>query len=443
VRAARRLLLPLGATLVVAAAAWAGTGGLTAKGCFAEPTHNPAGCTKTAKGLDNPHEITVSGDGKSLYVAGFDDSAIVRFDRSKANGSLDSKGCVADQVNNPAGCTQTAQGLYAVQQVAVSSDGKSAYAVGYADNALVRFKRNTTTGALQDKGCIADPDHNFAGCTQTAQGLDGAHGVAVSADGKSVYVAGVSDNAIVRFKRNTTNGALQAKGCVADPEHNSAGCGQTADGLDTPETIVVSGDGKSVYSIDAVDNAVVNFDRNKTTGHLTPKGCVAEKGSNPDGCGQTAKGLNTTAALALSRDGESLYVAGLLDNSIVRFNRNTKTGAIHSKGCIADKGNNPAGCAKTTKGLAFVISLAVSADGRSVYATGEEDNAVVRFKRDRDNGALASKGCIAAAGNNPDGCPETAKGLETPLAVAVPDDGKSVYVSAAFDDALARFDRKP
>src|SRR5690606_18366225 len=51
-------------------------------------------------------------------------------------------------------------------------------------------------------------------------GLDGADDVAVSPDGKSVYVVGFLDRAIAVFSRNKSTGALTQlpapNGCVAD-----------------------------------------------------------------------------------------------------------------------------------------------------------------------------------------------------------------------------------
>src|SRR5919198_1850871 len=69
------------------------------------------------------------------------------------------------------------------------------------------------TGALTPAGCIADPISNTDGCGQTTPGLGGAYSVALSADGTSVYVAAFNDNAIVRFDRDTTTGALTPSGC--------------------------------------------------------------------------------------------------------------------------------------------------------------------------------------------------------------------------------------
>src|SRR5207247_2197630 len=99
-----------------------------------------------------------------------------------------------------------------------------ALAVALLASATAAF---ASTGALTPAGCIADPISNADGCPQTAPGLGGAYSVAVSADGKSVYAAGINDNAIVRFDRDTTSGALTPSDCIADPLDNPDGCPQT------------------------------------------------------------------------------------------------------------------------------------------------------------------------------------------------------------------------
>src|SRR5205823_3436907 len=72
-----------------------------------------------------------------------------------------------------------------------------------------------STGALTYKGCIANG--GAGGCVAPAHNsLGAANSVAVSADGKSVYVTSAGSNSITRFKRETTTGASQYKGCIAN-----------------------------------------------------------------------------------------------------------------------------------------------------------------------------------------------------------------------------------
>jgi len=140
-RGYRLSLATIVALLALTAAALASTGSLDPEGCVAGTASNPDGCAQTAKGLDGPYSVAVSADGKSVYVAGTSDSAIVRFNRNATSGALTPNGCVADPVNNPDGCTKTAPGLDNADWVTVSPDGTSVYAVGGGDNAIVLFGR--------------------------------------------------------------------------------------------------------------------------------------------------------------------------------------------------------------------------------------------------------------------------------------------------------------
>jgi hypothetical protein len=75
-------LVPTAAVLaVIAGGVFAATGGLTPAGCVADPSHNPDPCAKTAKGLDAASAVRVSADGRSVYATGFGDTAIVAFKR--------------------------------------------------------------------------------------------------------------------------------------------------------------------------------------------------------------------------------------------------------------------------------------------------------------------------------------------------------------------------
>jgi 6-phosphogluconolactonase (cycloisomerase 2 family) len=436
------VLAPTAAALaVIAGGAFAATGGLTPAGCTAEPSHNPDHCAKTARGLDGANGVAVSADGKSVYATGSLANAIVVFKRNTTTGALTTTGCIADPANDPDHCAKTAKGLDGVSGVVVSADGKSVYATGPHDNAIVVFKRNTTTGALTPAGCIADPSHNPDHCAKTAKGLKSAGGVRVSADGSSVYTTGFLANAIVVFKRNATTGALTPAGCVADPAHNPDHCGKTAKGLDGASGVEVSAAGNSVYAAGSGDNAIVAFKRSTTTGALTPAGCIADASHNPDHCAKIAKGLANPIGVEGSADGKSVYATGFITNAVVVFKRNPATGALTPAGCIADPVHNLDHCAKTAKGLDGADLVRVSADGRSVYATGEIDNAVVVFKRNATTGALTTAGCIADPAHNPDHCGKTAKGLDGASGVRVSADGRSVYVTGFSDNAIVAFKR--
>ena len=93
-------------------------------------------------------------------------------------------------------------GSTARDSVAVSPDGKSVYVASYGSDAVARLNRNTTTGAITQPagsaGCVSETG---AGPCADGHGLYGPVGVAVSPDGKSVYVASPYSDAVARFNR--------------------------------------------------------------------------------------------------------------------------------------------------------------------------------------------------------------------------------------------------
>src|SRR6266540_3693303 len=244
---------------IAAATALASTGALTGQGCI--QNFGRTDCGVTAPGLITANGVAASPDGKSVYVTSLLGDAIVRFDRDTTTGALTGQGCIAD-VGDAAGCGTVQQGLAQATGVAVSPDGKSVYAVSFGEGAIVRFDRDTTTGALTGQGCIADVN-DFAGCGTTQQGLNGADGVAASPDGRSVYVTSLQDRAVVRFDRDTATGALTGQGCIADVG-DAAGCGTTQQGLASANGVAVSPDGRSAYVAGFDDDAIVRFDRDTT-----------------------------------------------------------------------------------------------------------------------------------------------------------------------------------
>ncbi len=405
-------------------------GELTPAGCIQDA--GLGDCGPTQQGLDGATGVAVSPDGRSVYVVSGGDDAVVRFDRDPITGALTPAGCVQDVGKTDCGPTQ--QGLAGATGVAVSPDGTSVYVASVSDSAIVRFTRDISTGALTPAGCIKD--ESLAGCGATQEGLNGAFGVAVSPLGSSVYVTGGGDSAIVRFDRNTTTGALTPAGCIQDV--GKTDCGVTQQGLDGAQGVAVSPDGRSLYVTGTNnDDAIVRFDRNTTTGALTPAGCIQDVGKAT--CGANQQGLAAPYNVAVSPDGRSVYVSGANDSAIVRFDRDPMTGALTPAGCIQDVGSMD--CGTTQEGLALANDVAVSSDGVSVYVAGTGDAAVVRFDRDPATGALSPAGCIQDVG--PSACGLAQQGLEGARGVAVTADERSVYLASDTDSAIVRFDREP
>jgi DNA-binding beta-propeller fold protein YncE len=438
--------------LLVTAGALAVTGDLS-------QAPGPAGCvSETSSGgscadghaLTRATGVAVSPDGKSVYVASYFSDAVARLNRNTTAGAI-------GQPPGPAGCvSETGSGglcadghaLINPHAVAVSPDGKSVYVASSASDAVARLNRNPTTGAITQPagtaGCVSETG---AGPCVDGRGLDNPSGVAVSPDGKSVYVSSYDSDAVARLNRNPTTGAITqpagTAGCVSED-----GTGPCADGhgLRGASSVAVSPDGKSVYVASLSSVAVARLNRNPTTGAITQPagtaGCVSEDGTGPCADGH---GLSATRGVAVSPDGKTVYVASLDSDAVARLNRNTTTGAISQPagiaGCVSETGAGP--CADG-HGLLHAAQVAVSPDGKSVYVASAFSDAVARLNRNPTTGAITqpagTAGCVSETGAGP--CAD-GHALQGPEGVAVSADGKSVYVASFLSNAVARFNRTP
>jgi DNA-binding beta-propeller fold protein YncE len=342
--------------------------------------------------------------------------------------------------------------------VAVSPNGKSVYVASFDSDTVVRLNRNTTTGAISQPagaaGCISETG---AGPCADGHALNSANSVAVSADGKSVYVASNASSAVARLNRNTTSGAISqpagTAGCISD-----TGAGPCADGhaLGNPKSVAVSADGKSVYVASSYSSAVARLNRNTTTGAISQPagtaGCVSDEGTaNGTGPCADGHGLVVPYGVAVSPDGKSVYVASNASSAVARLNRNTTTGAITqpagTAGCVSEGGSWS--CANghgLNAGFGGPESVAVSPDGKSVYVASGYSDAVARLNRNTTTGAITqpagAAGCISQPGAGAEPCAD-GHGLEGARSVAVSPGGKSVYVASRFSHAVARLNRAP
>jgi DNA-binding beta-propeller fold protein YncE len=362
-----------------------------------------------------------------------------------AFGDLAPQGCIQDNdIAAPDNCSPTVDGLEAAQAVAISADGRSVYAASLFDDAIVRFDRDPATGALTPQGCVDDDDTGGDDCAQQAPGLSETKALALSPDGTSLYAVSSGDSAIVRFGRDPATGAITPIDCIEDDETGNAECAVAADGLGDPYSVAVSPEGNSVYVASLGDDSVVRFDR-AGGGAVNFAFCFDDNdtGSDP-GCSSTVDGLNGAIAITVSPDGQSVYAASEQDDAIVRFDRTPATGFITPQGCVDDNdaGQGPDNCGQSTDGLDRAQAVTVSPDNASLYAGSRDDDAVVRFDRGA-GGALTPQGCVDDNDTGPDDCAQSADGLDDVFGLAVSGDGLSLYAAARGDDSIAIFDRSP
>jgi hypothetical protein len=229
------------------------TGALSYQGCITGSTPTgPSGsgaCTQlphapTGSGIGGLVSVLVTPDGKSLITTAGSDAAVAWFERDPDTGALTFRGCITGRREAGPGqgaChtfvpAMTPTNVSGPTRGVLSNDGTSLYVL--AEFTILRFRRNPATGAIQYMDCITgDKTLGPSGSGLCAaipsatddgiySGLGAARHLALSPDGRSLYVASEFDDAIAVFRRDPASGRLQYRGCLTGGERSGpAGSG--------------------------------------------------------------------------------------------------------------------------------------------------------------------------------------------------------------------------
>jgi DNA-binding beta-propeller fold protein YncE len=360
------------------------------------------------------------------------------------------RGCLVDRSKASSGCglARALRGpgpFMGSRAIALSPNGKNVYVASSRSDAIAIFSRNSSTGALAQPrgaaGCVAVK--GASGCA-SAVGLNSPNSVAVSPDGLNVYATSRASNTVSVFRRNRSSGALTQLPA-------GAGCisglpvPNCANGraLVAPDVVIVSPDGKSVYVGSFFGNAVASFERSRSSGALTqPDGSAGCIAEATSGCG-TGFALAAPEGMAISSDGTRVYVASALSNAVAVLSRDPSTGILtQATDGSGCIANAPlTGCAPGVQ-LDGANAVAVSPMRGDVYVTSLFSNSVTSFSRSRKSGGLRQKPGTSA-------CLvwlravgcSFGRALSSPEGLAVSPDGENVYAAAFASGAIAVLDR--
>lgn len=353
-------------------------------------------------------------------------------------------------------CSRRAPGVRDARSLAVSPDGRFAYAASVESSSVAVLARDPRTGALRSRGgraaCLADRGAPRAvRCGRRVSGLAGAITVRLSPDGRQLYVVAIDASTVTVLARDARSGALTPLGgrdrCVSAPTRPTPGC-RTAPGLGGARWITLSPDGRHAYVAAPASDTITAFARNRSTGALRPlsgrAACVRDVRA-PTPCPVTVQGLDEPRMATVAPDGRNVYAVGELSYTVVALRRDRATGAltpVAGAACVKDV-QAPAGvdCPVTTRGLNYAFSVTVSPDGRHVYSTATASDAVAAFARDPATGALAPLGgdraCIADQTARGAGCGRSARGLDGANALTFDRPGRVAYVASFYGGAIA------
>lgn len=436
------------------------------------------------QGLFNPRRAVLSADGRHLYVVSQAGATLAWFSVHPQTGAL---GYLGIQVNHSGGV----EGMAGATGVVFDAGLDQIYLAGTLDRAIVQFQRQSDswcppngTGLLDavpvniaaqgqvtfrliatvssqlpgdlvnvgrvdwqsaSDGCNDVPGIVLGSCWLEEEdrdvpsrladlsitkddglaefdGLAGA--AALAADLRNIYVAAPGDNAIGTFRREA--GANSGVGLRYVGVSRSGTTGVS--GLAGVADLVASADGHHVYAASPVDNAVTAFVRASGDGALT------QIDQDQNGLlGVT--GLSGARALALSSDGEHVYVAGGFSNAVAIFRRQTNTTSADF-GKLSFVTAVQAGIGNVS-GIESPLALALSPDDKYLYVLGGAGDVLVAFSRN-DNGGSADFGKLTQI-DRYQNASAGVLGMDTVRSLVVGDD--DVYVLGAEAGSLVHFAR--
>lgn len=360
-------------------------------------------------------------------------------------------------------------GLSEVNAIAVSPDGKHLYAVAEGDSSVSLFRRSTGTGELTFVDIWRDGSGGI-------EGLDGARHVAISPDGRHVYVAAANDFAVSVFSRDASSGQLTYLQTINIRETEETGpaifVAVSPDGRD----VYVASDWKTSFTEKYFDG-LTHLRRNNSTGSLNivetyretyfGTGMLAGNGMfiafSPNGQhvyvtsneysamtvfkrdlgnGQlttieehlhrngAVDGLGGANSVVVSQDGQHVYISSSKSglNSVATYSRNSSTGEVEFVE-IESHGVNG------VEDMSGIVMAILNPSGSHVFVITNISKSVVVFKRDAISGKLDFVESIARSDLDRDYWDV----LYDPHSVSVSPDGTFIYVASKSTDSIGVF----
>ncbi len=231
-------------------------------------------------GLSFPKAIELSPDGQQLYATG---NGIAQFSRDSVTGALTYLRAV-----NPTSLSR---------DIKVSPDNGYLYVAEDAGRLRV-YRIDPATKALT---VFQTLESNTAG----VPAMGSLMSLAVSADGLHIYAASAANHSILHFVR-AANGSLSY---VDQFKQNIDGLVD----LEGVSSLELSPDGRTLYAVGGNRTALVELQRNLTTGKLTVSQSFREASGTP------YTTLSEVLDVTVSSDGRFVLVPARLDNAINIF----------------------------------------------------------------------------------------------------------------------------
>lgn len=425
---------------------------------------------------DGTNIYIVGGIAGDNVAQSFGEIAILK--RNATTGEIAPDGCLSsDGTDGREGatgiCTPTPS-LLGADSVTISSDGRTVFVGASSSGSVVAFAREPSSGALSRLGCYQATPRPGSPCTP-ADLFDGSDDLLTNAGDSTLYLASPLEGAISAFtapvpspQTQTSEGGVAPSPTVsslftANPGPFTANPCIAVNGLDGvckvgvamrgAGALTLSPEGGQLYAVASGSNAIDVFGALGAEG-FQEIGCLMP--SAPPGLCTSSRFLQSPTALTFSPNGHFAYVADRSDGEgrIDILARDPSSGQLSDVGCVdylpvpvkpepgeeegeeheaPETAKEPPDPCTSVPGLEGVLKIALNAEGTQLYAFGS--TSAVSFAVNPDTGALTELGC--ASSNDPR-C-ASAPDLSDVEAAAVSPDGRNVYVVTAGGKAVLAF----
>ncbi|CAM7949543.1 6-phosphogluconolactonase [Lelliottia nimipressuralis] len=329
--------------------AWVGTYNPNGEGLYrftVDPNNGALGEKTLVIQLPNAAQLTVSHDGKTLYLASEAEKGVIQALRIGANGELTELNQVASGGAGPVYVSLTPEGRHLL--VANYVSGSIAVLPVKADGSL-----GEATDTHQDQGepGAAKPEAAVEGSFAVSD-HNGPHAHMIAADpsGKYVFSTDLGLDRIYQYRFDTQRGKLTPN---EPPFINASSKGAG------PRHFVFTPKGDGLWLINEESSTLTWYALDQASGTL-------KEGKTISSLPKEYKGTSFAAGLALSADGQQLYVANRLHNSIAHF-RVTAEGTLVHQEDVWTRGDYPR-------------SLTLDTQGRWLYVMNQRSDNITRFR---------------------------------------------------------------
>ena len=333
--------------------AWVGTYNPNGEGLYrftVDPQTGALDHKTRVSTLANAAQLTVSPDGKTLYLASEVDQGVVQALRIGDNGELSALNQVASGGAGPVYLSLTPNGRHllvanyvsgSIAVLPVKSDGSLGEAT---DTHQDRGEPGAAAPEAAVEGSFAISDHNGPH----------AHMIAADPSGKFVFSTDLGLDRIYQYRFDDRSGKLTPN----DPPFinaSSKGAG--------PRHFVFTPKGEGLWLINEEASTLTHYSLDSTSGTL-------KEGKTISALPKGYKGTSFAAGLVLSHDGKQLYVANRLHNSIAHFTV-TADGTLTHQDDVWTRGDYPR-------------TLTLDNQGRWLYVMNQRSDNITRFRVEPD-----------------------------------------------------------